>query len=101
MAGDLLELQLSDARNDATSLLLLGFSKWNVPFQSGVLVPAIDFVIPFPTGASGGYTLNTNWPANIPAGTSLLSQVWVLDPLGVGGYAASNAVSGTTPWELQ
>ncbi|MFO0985342.1 MAG: hypothetical protein U1E76_27025 [Planctomycetota bacterium] len=97
-AGSEAELSLTDARPLAASPLVIGFSAVNLPLLGGVLVPAPDFVLTsLITNAKGGWLLGTQWPAGIPSGLELYLQTWIVDAGGPRGYAASNALRGTTP----
>ena len=62
----------------------------------GTLVPAPTFVISTTTGPNGRAALDVPIQASAPAGITLYTQAWFLDPAGPSGYAASNAVE----WEL-
>ncbi|MHC5212033.1 MAG: hypothetical protein ACYTG2_15045 [Planctomycetota bacterium] len=89
-ATQLLENQLAT--------LVVGFAEINAPFKGGVLVPGVALLVPgLPTGGLGELQLSTTWPAGVPSGFQFYLQLWLADPAGVQGYAATNAVRGTTP----
>ncbi len=83
--------------NDVATLIV-GVSTIHAPFKGGVLVPAVDVLVPgLPTASNGVMTLLATWPSGIPSGVTFFEQCWQKDPAGVAGFSASNAVSGTTP----
>ena len=97
IAGDPLNLSLSGALESTTAFLVIGVTPSFTPFQGGVFVPSPTFVIPLPTGATGDIDLGINWLMGVPPETSTYFQYWLVDPLAVQGFAASNATAGTTP----
>jgi len=100
VAGESMTVSLDDAVPNSTAWLVLGVSELSAPLLGGVLVPNPDppgSLIPIPTGAQGGYTLNATWPAGIPSGFTVWAQSWVVDAGGPHGYAASNGLSLQTP----
>jgi hypothetical protein len=90
-------LALRDARESATTALFLGTSALEAPFKGGTLVPLPTLAVVLTTNAAGELTLGATWPANIPAGTSVWLQAWIVDPAGVYGWAATNALKATQP----
>jgi len=54
-------------------------------------------MIPLTLGGSGQLALGFTWPAGVPSGAAIWSQVWMPDALGPQGYAASNGLKITTP----
>ena len=48
-------------------------------------------------GPTGEVSLEFRWPAGLPSGFSTYHQMWVIDPAGSAGFAASNALKGTAP----
>ena len=94
------EVTLSGALGDTPAFLIVGFSALNAPLHGGTLVPDPNppgLIIPLVLGPSGTITLGADWPAGIPSDLQLWLQFWVEDPGAPFGYAASNAVRGTTP----
>jgi hypothetical protein len=91
-------LSLSNALENTTASLVIGLSEANVPFKGGVLVPAPALIVSgLPTSSSGTLVLSAPWPPGIPSSTTIDFQFWMPDPAGPQGFAASNAVSATTP----
>jgi hypothetical protein len=90
--GGSVKLALSNARENTSAALIFDTVAAYVPFKGGIIVPAPAFVIALPTGPSGAFTLSSSWPAGIPAGTSILFQVWIVDAAGVQGFAATNGI---------
>jgi len=98
LAGnDPVSLDLSNANPFALSFLVLGLSNLSIPFKGGVLVPAPDFLLPLTVDGFGVASLSTLWPVGVPSGATFYSQFWISDAAGPAGFAASNALSGTTP----
>jgi len=96
--GDLVSLQLSDAKPGSAAVLFVGLSAVDAPFKGGVLVPAVTVVLPgLSTSGAGSLLLLAPWPTGLPPQLSLYLQVWVADPGAVHGVAGSNAVQLTTP----
>jgi hypothetical protein len=94
-AGSLL---LSNGVPFGSSALIVSFTAVNVPFKGGVLVPAPTLLIfGLPLDIDGSIDLLFTWPTGIPSGFSFYFQHWMPDPGGPKGFAASNAVRGTTP----
>ncbi|MFG0319716.1 MAG: hypothetical protein ACF8XB_20765 [Planctomycetota bacterium JB042] len=90
-------LRLSRGKPGGVAHLVLGFSRVDAPFEGGTLVPSPDLVLfGLPIDADGFLELTTLWPATVPAGTKLHLQAWIPDAGGPGGYAASNALVGTS-----
>ncbi|MHC4844862.1 MAG: FG-GAP repeat domain-containing protein [Planctomycetota bacterium] len=97
VGGEPVELALDRAAPSATATLVFGWSELSAPFKGGVLVPAPDLLFVTATNGDGEATLGANWPSGVPSGFSLFAQWWVSDAGGPNGFAASNAVRGTTP----
>ncbi len=96
--GDPLSLTLSNALENTTATLVVGFSQLNAPFKGGVLVPNPDLLVDgLPTGPGGGFTLNSAWPSGIPSGFSLIVQPWIVDGAGPAGLASGNGLIFTVP----
>ena len=89
---------LDNALPSTISLWFIGFSELNAPFAGGVLVPALDLIIPgLPIDACGQQNISLGWPAGFPAGTEVIFQVWIADAGAVKGLSATNAVKATQP----
>lgn len=96
-AGTLLTLALSNARGFAPALLIVGLTQIHAPFKGGVMVPSPDLIFPLFTDFFGAVSFGGPWPSGIPSGFTTYFQWWIQDPAGPKGFAASNAVLGTTP----
>ena len=96
--GAAFTLTLANARANSGATILAGFSQVSSPFKGGVLVPSPDLVVAgLTTGPAGGFTLGSDWPTNLPSGFALFLQVWVADPAGPKGYAATNGLQAQSP----
>lgn len=96
-AGGPVGIQLSGGAPSSIGILVVGFSRVDLPFAGGTLVPFPDVVVqPIPLDANGGFALGTNWPAGAPVGIDTWYQTWILDAAGPQGYSASNALKATT-----
>jgi hypothetical protein len=83
---------------DTQATLVVGLTAITAPFKGGVFVPFPDIVVAgLSTGPLGSIHLPTTWPSGVPAGFSFFLQYWMHDSAGPQGFAASNAVRGTTP----
>ncbi len=88
----------SQLLENSSAALIIGYSVLNAPFKGGVLVPNADIVIAgLPTGPAGQLVLTSVWPAGVPSGFIFLQQVWVADPAGPKGFAATNGLGGKAP----
>ncbi|MHC5211072.1 MAG: S8 family serine peptidase [Planctomycetota bacterium] len=98
LGSDPVALELTAALPSALATLCIGFAPLNAPFKGGVMVPDTDLIVSgLVTGASGELPLGGTWPPGIPPGFTTYFQYWIMDAAGPQGFAASNAVSGTTP----
>jgi hypothetical protein len=97
LGGDPMTLTLKHAAPSAALTLVAGLSQIGAPLKGGVLVPQPLILLPAATDAQGAWTLPIAWPTGIPAGVSIYLQAWIADAAGPEGFAASNAVVGTTP----
>jgi hypothetical protein len=95
--GSVVDVSLTNALENRTAFFVLGFSLLNAPLKGGILVPALDVLVPVPTDGAGSVAFAFIWPAGVPAGTTSWYQSWISDAAGPVGFAASNGVSGTTP----
>jgi hypothetical protein len=96
-AGEPVKLVLSQARPLAPAWLVVGNTALGAPFKGGVLVPAPTILFPVVVGADGTFVLQGPFPPGTPSGFTRYFQYWISDVAGPLGFAASNAVSGTTP----
>lgn len=97
IAADPVSFTLSNARTNSLSFLIIGFTRWDAPFKGGVLVPSIDRLLALPTDATGGFQLQSGFPAGVPADLHFFMQTWIVDPTAVKGMSASNALEVITP----
>ncbi|MFG0316606.1 MAG: hypothetical protein ACF8XB_04985, partial [Planctomycetota bacterium JB042] len=95
-SGSTVMVTLTNAAPNQTATLIVGASAVNLPLFGGILVPAANFLIPVPTGASGSVVLGTTIPAGVVPGIPIYLQYWITDPTGPQGYSASNAITATT-----
>lgn len=95
--GSLMVLGLANARPLAVAPLVVGVDALFGPFKGGVLVPRPDFIFPLFTSFTGGASFGGPWPPGVPSGFTTYFQWWIQDPAGPKGFAASNALAGTTP----
>jgi len=96
-AGTPVTVTLTDALPGAPATLVVGGSQLDAPFKGGTLVPATQLLVALVTDAAGGLELAGTWPAGVPSGAQVFVQVWIADPAGPAGFAASNAVVATAP----
>lgn len=96
-AGTFLQLELSNAKAFSASMLVVGVVELNAPFKGGTLVPYPAFLFPQTVDFFGQASFGGLWPPGIPSGVTVYFQYWIVDGAGPFGFAASNAVSGTTP----
>ena len=101
MGGATISLTLSNALENTTANLVVGFAELNFsPFFGGTLVPDIGppgFFVPLPTDGAGNFQIVETWPTGVPSGFTLYLQYWIDDAAGPFGFSASNAISGTVP----
>lgn len=99
VAGTTATLTLSNVRAQTWTYAVIGLSTLDLPFFGGTFVPALDLVVPIPTGGTAGVPtgveLTGDYPSGIPVGTDFFFQFWVVDPDGAFGWAASNGLLGT------
>ena len=78
--------------------LVVGFTSIYAPFRGGVMVPAPDLLVfGLVPGSDGEITVETTWPAGIPAGFEFVLQGWAPDAGAPSGCIASNALLGLAP----
>jgi hypothetical protein len=91
-------LDLGDALPGASATLVVGFDRIDAAFKGGTMVPQLDLVLyGFVVGGTGTLSLAATWPPGLPSGFTTYHQFWIADALGPAGFAASNALSATTP----
>lgn len=97
MAQSVVTLSLTAAKPFSLSTLVSGVSKLDAPFKGGVLVPEPTLLFPLLTDGFGSLAFGGSWPTGVPSGFETYFQWWIQDPAGPKGFAASNALAGTTP----
>ena len=98
IAGLPVTVSLTNALENTSAHLFIGFSTALVPLEGGTLVPFPNILIsPLPTGGAGQIIASGNWPAGVPSGFRVYYQYWVEDPAGPFGYSASNGLQSITP----
>ena len=97
VAGSPVEVTSTDALPGASLFLVAGTEAVGVPFKGGVLVPSPDVFVGLLVDPSGGAQFSGTRPAGAPSNASLYAQAWVQDASGPAGWAASNALSPSTP----
>lgn len=97
-AGFPVAFEVTGALPFGTAALVVGFDAIEAPFKGGTLVPDTDLIVPgLPLDGVGGITIGANWPAGFLPDTTIHAQFWVTDAAGPQGFAATNAIAGTTP----
>ena len=97
-AQQVVRLTLRNALPNSVSALIFGLTNVSAPFKGGTLVPSTDLIIfGLPTGPAGELPLSVQIPPAVVSGVPLYFQYWIADPAGPWGFAASNAVTVTTP----
>lgn len=96
-AGSVASLSLTNAKENAFSMLFVGASSTFTPFLGGVLVPSPTLAFPLTTNPTGGIGLTSTWPSGVPANSPFFFQFWISDPAATLGVSASNGLRGTTP----
>ncbi|MCB9898763.1 MAG: sulfatase-like hydrolase/transferase [Planctomycetes bacterium] len=96
--GGTFSVTLSGALESATTVVVLGFGTFDLPFKGGIMVP--DFTPPgalllASTDPAGQIVLASSLPVDAPSGLHVYIQDWIQDPLGPAGWSASNAIAGT------
>jgi hypothetical protein len=95
-SGQQAGMELSDALPFSLGYLVLGYFELAVPFKGGVLVPNPDKVVIAVVDGFGETSLSWTWSPGIPPGALFWCQMWVPDPGGPKGFAASNGLRGET-----
>ncbi len=91
-------LSLEGALENSSAWLVAGVGTLLAPLKGGTLVPNLDALLPpLPIGPSGSLVLAGPFPIGLPPGTPLAIQIWVPDPAGPVGFAASDGIVGITP----
>lgn len=92
-------VELDDAQAPSAAILLFGLTSGAVPVKGGN-----DGVLPdrralnLSTSPTGEIDLPWRaWPAGVPSRTPLYFQIWIADPAGPQGAAASNGLLALQP----
>ncbi len=97
LAGVTVELRLSGAASMSAGRLFLGLSAAGVSFKGGILVPSADAIVGLVTDSTGAALFGGTWPGEMPSGSTLYAQAWIVDAGAIQGVAASNALLGVVP----
>jgi hypothetical protein len=95
--GSPVTLSLTQARPFSPSFLVLSNAQLAAPFKGGTLVPAPTILFAIATDGLGEVSFSGSTTAWIPPSFTHYFQVWIQDPAGPAGFAASNGLAGTTP----
>lgn len=96
--GSATTLRLTGAPAARPGVLVYGTSQLDAPLLGAVLVPDPTKVVPLPpTDANGELELHFTWPDSVPAGTTVVGQVWTFDDAAANGFTVSNGVLGQVP----
>lgn len=97
LAGSPFTVSLTGAAPNASTILVLGFSLLSKPLRGGVLVPQPDLITPgLLTDATGSIMVQSVLSPALPPDASFFVQYWIADPTAPKGFAASNALAGTS-----
>ncbi len=97
VSGSTIQWSLTGAKALATTWLVVGTSQVQIPLLGGTLVPAPSVLIPLVTSAAGTAAFSANLANGLPTGQAIAAQAWLLDPAGIQGWAASNAILQVAP----
>ncbi|MFH0945878.1 MAG: PKD domain-containing protein, partial [Planctomycetota bacterium] len=96
--GSTLALDMTNALENAPFVLVMGFSRADIPLKGGILVPATDWILfGLTTDSSGEFHFATSPNNPVTSGATLYLQYWVADPIGPLGYSATNGITQTAP----
>ncbi len=93
-------LSLDVAGAPASELLFFvaGVTPLCLPFADGVLVPAVEVIVPGMTDSTGAATFAETWPGCLPPGASFHVQALIVDPAAPRHFAFTNALRATVPY---
>lgn len=92
-----IRLELRRALAATPAVLVVGTQNVSLPFGGGTFVPSPDVLsAPIMTSAGGKIDVDAVFPTGLALGIDLYMQWWVTDASNPDGYAASNALKGTT-----
>jgi hypothetical protein len=95
--GSPFTLTLHGALPGAPCSLVLGLTRVGQWFAGGILSPRPDAWIPLVVGGAGDLAQCGAIPPYLPPGSSIVMQVWIVDPGGPAGWAASNGLAANVP----
>jgi PKD repeat protein len=96
--GSNVNLRLTNANQNAPAVLVIGFSRIDIPILGGTLVPFPNFKQKgLLTDANGEIAWDLIWPPGLSPNTTLYFQCWVSDASGPQGLTASNGLSSASP----
>jgi len=88
-----LRVDLTGAVPGSPVWMVLGFTRADLPFAGGTLVPSPDKLVgPFPISLQGSLSVETALPETLPDGVEIYMQAWMSDASGPFGLSASNAL---------
>ncbi len=96
--GSLLTFDVAGAPPNSSALFVVGLARLDLPFADGLLVPAIDLLVPALTDGAGAASFADFWPGCIESGDSFYVQALILDPAAPHHFAFTNAVRATVPY---
>jgi hypothetical protein len=88
---------LAGARISTPALFVIGFHQIQLPILGGMLVPSPDILVAVATDGAGAASVRVQLAQSLPPRQEISVQVWVLDPAGPAGWAASNAIAAAAP----
>jgi hypothetical protein len=96
LPGDPYAFAVSDLPQLGVGWMVLGAQEHNLPFAGGSIGPSLDIILgPVDISGSPRWTLDGQWPAGVPSGTTLYTQFWVRD--GAGTFASTGTVEIDVP----
>lgn len=95
--GSAITWSLEGAKSLAAAWFVVGVSQIQLPIAGGILVPSPDVLFPTATDLLGASSLGAQLTQPLLSGQEVAVQVWLLDPAGAVGWAASNAIASTAP----
>ena len=96
--GTLFALELTHAASGAPTWLVVGTSRADLPVPGGLLVPALDLLLPTaPASATGIVQVQGTWSSGVATGTTFWLQWIIQDSLAPYGFALSNGLRAINP----
>jgi len=98
VAGELVQFNVVNAAPNAPAVMIASLTRVDLPIHGIVIVPALDLLLPFSTGAFGNIQTGTFWPAGVFAsGSSLFLQTVIMDSMAPTGISATNGLELRVP----